>query len=225
MRLATVLVVGLLLVSNVPVRAQAQDVRDRRQLSSRAAETNQIAAPPGSTVEQYRLNAQYRGTVKKGFSDIGKGYAVFSPGTAGQFAVKLEGSVEDPENHDVYNFFLDMSFQTSNGQIRDGRNKNHYSSNAQDYHDRVEKVVPFIHLVKFTPPPRPDQEPTRVYRYRGSEYRLRYMTAEHNIEATLYEGDTLVGKFFLSREPTTPLAIEKFRVPTEGNVVLSFVRM
>lgn len=226
MRVATVLVVSLSLCTSIVSAAEpAQDVRDRAGLGRPSATSSKIVAPAGAIVEQYRLNAQYRGTVKKGFNDIGRGYGSYLPGASGQFSVKLDGSVEDPESKDIYKFYLEMTFQAQNGQIRDLGNKNKYSSNAQDYHDRVEKVVPFIHLVKFTPPPRPGEEPTRIYRYRGKEYHLRYMTAERNIEATLNEGDTMIGKFFLSRDPATPLGIEKFRVPTEGNVVLSFVKL
>lgn len=215
MRVATLLVVSLAFTGSSVCA----------EVGRPAPTPTQIVAPAGAVVEQYRLNAQYRGTVKKGFSDIGRGYGMYHPGASGTFSVKLDGSVEDPESKELYKFYLEMDFQAQNGQIRDVKNKNKYSANAQDYHDRVEIVVPFIHLVKFTPPPRQSEEPTRIYRYRGKEYRLRYMTAERNIEATLNEGDTMIGKFFLSRDPSTPLGIEKFRVPTEGNVVLSFVKM
>ena len=227
MRVATVLVVGLVLGCAAAVRAEepAQDVRDRRTSSSRSAGAAPIVAPPGSVVEQYRLNAQYRGTVKKGFNDIGRGHAVFMPQAGGSFTVKLQGSVEDPENKDVYQFLLDMEFNSAGTQIREVKNRSRYSRNASDYRDRVEKVIPFIYLVKFLAPPRQGEEPSRIYRFRGQDFTLRYMHADRNIEATLYEGDTLVGKFFLTHGGITPLAIEKFRVPTEGNVVMSFVKI
>lgn len=229
MRVATVLVVNLALACLPGARAvrasdPAQDVRERRAVVARSAGAVAIVAPAGSLVEHYKLNAQYRGTVKKGFSDIGRGYAVFTPQSGGSFQVKLEGSVVDPERKDLYQFFLHMEFNAAGAQIRELANRCRYSANAADYRDRVEKVIPFIHLVKYTAPPRSGEEPARNYRFRGSDYTVRYMNAERNIEATLYEGDLLVGKFFLTHGATLPLAIEKFRVPTEGNVVMSFVR-
>ena len=214
-------------IGAVRAAAPSQDVRDRRTAApnSRYAGSGPIVAPAGAAVEQYKLNAQYRGGVKKSFSDIGNGHGVYMPQAGGSFAVKLEGAVKDPESDDVYEFFVDMDFQSNGAQVREVKNRSHYSRNAGEYRDRVEKVIPFIYLVKFTQPPRDGQELSRVYRFRGHEYTLRYLTTERNVEATLYEGDTLVGKFFLERGERTPFGIEKFRVPTEGSVVLSFVKV
>lgn len=182
-------------------------------------------ALPGEVVESYILNAQYRGGVKKGFPNIGTGTGRYLPGDQNQFEVKLDGKVENPDDHRLYEFRLDMAFRMIGNNIQVVRNGNHYSDNADDYKDRVEKVIPFVHLVKFSPMPRQGEEPARSFRYKGEEFSLRYVYTEKHVEASLYEQDNLVGKFFMTRDQRQlPLSFEKFRVPTPGDVVLSFVR-
>lgn len=195
----------------------ARDLRNRPVVIPATPTT----APAGAVIEEYTLNAQYRGTVRKGFPDIGKGYGMYQPQREGRFSVKLEGTVHDPEDKSIYELHVDMDFEATGREVRELSNRSRYSSNAADYRDRVERVIPFVHLVKFTRPPADREE--RAYRFRGVDYTLRYMPTDRNIEATLYQADTMIGKFFLAKGAATPLGIEKFRVPTEGNVVLSFV--
>jgi len=178
-----------------------------------------------SLEERYHLNAQYRGGVKKGFPDIGQGSAVFTPQGASRFSIKLNGSVEHPENREVYKFWLDMDLQLNGDSLRIVQNRNRYNERAEEYREQVERAIPFVYLVKYTPMPGPGQDPARVYRFKGTEFTLRYVPTERHVEATLYDGDTLVGKFFLLRDQhRIPLVFEKFRVPTVDNVVLSFIR-
>jgi hypothetical protein len=198
--------------------APARDVRSRPVIIPAVP-----TAPAGGIVEQYTLNAQYRGTVRKGFPDIGKGFGLYQPQREGRFSVRLEGTVHDPEDKSIYELHVDMDFEATGREVRELANRSHYSHNATDYRDRVERVIPFVHLVKFTRPPTDREE--RAYRFRGVDYTLRYMPTDRNIEATLYQSDTMIGKFFLEKGAATPLGIEKFRVPTEGNVVLSFVNI
>jgi hypothetical protein len=211
------------------VRAEESlDVRERRVVVGEAVgQTAPVQPlPPGAVVEQYKVNAQYRGGVKKGFSDIGRGTAVFVPQEGARFWVKLDGTVENPENKEQYTFWLDMEFQqTAAGSIKVLRNGSRYSSRAIEYRERIEKVVPFVYLAKFTQLPGADAEPSRAYRFAGVDYVMRYVPTERHVEASLYEGDALVGKFFLLKGDRLPLTFEKFRVPTEGNVVLSFIRL
>ena len=222
MRLLTCVLVLSMAASAAHAAGKAREVRP---VARAEAGSGPISAPPGSTVEQYTLNAQYRGTVKKGFSDIGRGFAVFSPQQSGRFTVKMEGTVHDPESQEAYGLWIDMDFESNGKDVREVANRSHYTANVGDYRPRVEKVIPFVYLVKFTRPPNEGGENTRSYRFRGTEYTLRYLPTDRNTEATLYEGDTMVGKYFLTRTPSTPLGIEKFRVPCEGNVVLSFVNV
>lgn len=225
MRVVTLLcLVGLF--EGTVLAQETQAVRDRKVVMPAGVVPAPQPMTPGSVVEQYRVNAQYRGGVKKGFSDIGRGTAVFTPQGGARFSVKLDGTVENPEDKEQYSFWLDMDFQsTAAGQIKILRNGSRYSTRAIEYRERIEKVVPFVYLVKFLPIPGTDAEPTRGFRFAGTEYVLRYVPTERHVEASLYEGDSLVGKFFLLRGDRLPLVFEKFRVPTEGNVVLSFVRL
>lgn len=225
MRVVTLLCL-LGLFAGAVLAQEALDVRERKVVVPAGEAPASQALAPGAVVEQYKVNAQYRGGVKKGFSDIGKGTAVFTPQDGSRFSVKLDGSVENPESKEQYSFWLDMDFQyTASGQIKVLRNGSRYSSRAIEYRERIEKVVPFVYLVKFQPLPAPDGEPSRGFRFAGTEYVLRYVPTERHVEASLYEGDSLVGKFFLLRSDRMPLVFEKFRVPTEGNVVLSFIRL
>jgi hypothetical protein len=184
------------------------------------------AAGSGTVVEQYQVNAQYRGGIKKGFRDIGRGRATYLALGGSRFSIRLEASVENPDNHEVFTMVVDMDFQASGPSIRATRNDSRYSANAVEYRDRVERVVPFVYLVKFTSMPVAGEEPSRLFRFKGVEYVMRYVPTEKHVEASLFEGDSLVGKFFLLKDGgRQPVLFEKFRVPTEGNVVLSFIRL
>jgi hypothetical protein len=179
----------------------------------------------GVTSEEYHLNAQYRGTVKKGFSDIGQGGATYTPLGNGQFNVRLNGTVRHPENRDTYEFKVDMDFQIRGSDLRILQNRSQYNARAAEYRGRVERVVPFAFLVKYTPVPASGSEPAYSYRFNGTDYVMRYAPTERHIEASLYDGDSMVGKFFLRRDARTPpLVFEKFRVPAEQDVVFSFIR-
>jgi len=176
-------------------------------------------------IERYSFNAQYRGGVKKGFSDIGNGSVAFHPLAENEFRVRLKGSVRHPENREIYSLELSMWFRLEGATVVVVREDNQYNERAKEYRDRVEKVVPFLYLVKFFPVPASGQEPTRRFRYRDREFIIRYVRTPKHFEATVYEKDSVVAKFFILQSPReAPLVFEKFRIPAEADLMLSFVR-
>lgn len=176
-------------------------------------------------VERYQLNAQYRGGIKKGFPEIGSGNVSFHRLGEREFRVRLKGSVEHPDNHQIYSLELSMWFRLEGATVVDVRDDNRYNERAEEYRERVERMIPFIYLVKFLPVPVAGDEPSRRYRYRGKEYSIRYVRTRNRIEATVYERDDVVAKFFILPSPRdVPLLFEKFRVPAEQDLMLSFVR-
>lgn len=178
-----------------------------------------------AVVERYHLNAQYRGGVKKGFSDIGSGSVAFHRLGEKSFRVRMKGSVEHPDNRQIYSLELSMWFELDGATVVDVRQDNRYNERAQEYRDRVEKIVPFVYLVKFLPVPGAGQEPTRRFLYRGKEFIIRYVRTPRHFEATIYEGDSMVAKFFILPTPReAPVLFEKFRLPAEEDLMLSFVR-
>ena len=182
----------------------------------------QAAAP---LVEHYQVNAQYADpSVKKNISKIGEGTVTYVTGPASAFGVKLAGRVQSPRDGTVYEFAVDIDYHASGTNISQVANRSTYSASAQEYRSRIESVVPFVYLVKFNRPGEHQSE--RSFRFRGSDYTLRTTQTEQQIEVALYEDQAFLAKFFLKKDATgNEQVYDKIRLPTEGKISLTFVRL
>jgi len=177
-------------------------------------------------VETYRVNAQYRGTVKKGFQDLGSGKVSYESLGGAAFRVRATGSVQHPREPKHYEFNIHERFEISGNALWvTSIEKMELDPNASPHRRRICEVIPFAYLVRYLSPPSNDGDPARHFTFEGLDYALRYRRTERHIEAELYRGDVFLGKFFLLADAGwRPAALEKFRIALpEEDMVVSFI--
>lgn len=181
-----------------------------------------LAASAGAAsaqVHQFQVDAQYRGVVKKGFNSIGTTGIKVTKGPAGAFKVAGAGRVVHPKDKaKVYEFHLDMDFQLAGNEVKYLKSNNTCAAGSEGLRGRIEKLLPFLHLVAALPSTGTDRTITTPH----GTYTMRQAETEKYTEVTVEEGREVTGKFFLTRE-SSGLTLDRFRIPTKDNVVLNFV--
>ena len=181
-----------------------------------------VAASAGTScaqVHRFQIDAQYRGVVKKGFNSIGTTGLKFIPGTNGEFRCVGNGRVVHPKDKaQVFEFNVDMDFKLTGNKVEYLSARNSCAKGSEGLRAKVERLIPFLHLVAALPS---SVEPRTISTPHGT-YTMRESQTEHYTEITVQEGHDITGKFFLTRE-AGQLNLEKFRIPTSDNIVLTFV--
>jgi len=166
--------------------------------------------------ERYQINARYSDSgAKKQFSSLGEATVTFAKIGNSEFGIRVHASVKDPRDGKVFEFDVDNQYVAAGTRITPERNRGRYNENAAEYRPKVERVLPFIYLVRFGAP-----GDERTYHFQGGSYTVRQRAADGGVEASLYEGDELLGKFQLHGGE-----YQKFRVETAGKIALTFVRL
>lgn len=185
------------------------------------------AVAGSAVVEQYDVNAQYRGGVKKGFPELGQCKGSYLEVGPGAFQVKIKGQVRHPEENKMYEFDVRQTFSLEGDQIRmTSQEKLELNEHAKPNEDRITEVVPFAYMVRHLPLPKQGAgAPERAFHYGGQLYTLRYAQVEGRSEVSLFRGEDLRGKFFLVPGRDAQFSdLVKFRVLLPGEqLVVSFV--
>lgn len=204
-----------------PIR-QSKGVRKNVNLFRLGCLITLVAASAGAAsaqVLQFQVDAQYRGAVKKNFNSIGTTGLRVIPGEDGAFQIAGSGRVVHPKDKaKTFEFNVDMAFKLTGDKVEYVKSNNSCKAGSEGLRGRIEKLLPFLHLVAALPAsaaPRTITTPHGIYTLREAQ------TAKHT-EVTVEEGKTVTGKFFLSRD-AGQVALERFRIPTKDNVVLNFV--
>ena len=184
-----------------------------------------LSAHAAGWVETYAVNVQYRGTVKKGFADLGDGKVAYEPLEGRAFRVRARAEVRHPDDGRVYAFKLYESFEVTGDTVRSvAVERRQLNEHAKPHEEKITEVIPFAYLVRVLAPPPVQGDPSRTYDYRNTRYTLRYRHTERHVEVDLYRGDTFVGKFFLLRDGGRVARLDKFRIPIpEEHLVISFI--
>lgn len=175
------------------------------------------AAHAQAVVEDYVVNAQYRGEIKKGFKDLGRGKASYEPVGSSGFKVKMKGEVSHPDGSTSYSFTLIQSFQLEGNNVRlVGTEKKEMNKDAAPHEAWIVELVPFAYLARRLPVPNLEAgggEASRSLRYSGQTFTLNYAKSERQIEVSMLRNGEMTGKFFFT--PGTPKGfapLEKFRM-------------
>lgn len=170
-----------------------------------------------AVIEDYVVNAQYRGEIKKGFRDLGRGKASYESVGGSGFKVKMKGEVSHPDGTSTYSFTLIQSFQLEGNNVRlAGTEKKEMNAAAAPHEAWIVELVPFAYLARRLPVPNMDGgggETSRTLRYAGQTFTLNYAKSERQIEVSMLRNGDLTGKFFFA--PGAPrgfASLEKFRM-------------
>lgn len=176
------------------------------------------AATAPNLPDRYRVDAAVGGVVRRDLREIGAAQLSYSE----PFRVRGAAQVEHREKKKVYRFNLDMAFKLEGRRLRVLDNKSRFSADSAELRDKVERVVPFLYLLRTLPVPTEAEEPTRTYLAKHGYFVLRYARRERWIEATLHQDDELVGTFRLARG--TPNSLDYIEIPATQNVTVRFSR-
>ena len=175
--------------------------------------------------ESYRVNAQFRSTVRKSFGELGEVAVRYLQLPGARLSVRLAGDVRDPEDEKtVYRFEASVDFARQ-GRVLTTRSSSRFSEDAEEYREQLLEMAPFLFVLKYEPWPSASGEGELPFTMDGKAFRVRWVRVGSGVEATLYQGLRTVGKFFLRSGPFDAVhQFDKFRVNTVRSTVLSFVR-
>jgi hypothetical protein len=176
-----------------------------------------------ASADTFTVNAQYRGVVKKAFSNLGSSELNFTPAGREQIRVTGTANVDHPkEEGRKYRMRYDMTLKIAPGSIQEVANRNSSNPGSEEALETTEKILPFVHVVKHVPIE--SAQVSLPYTTSDGDFTLDFAQAPGNLEATLRQNGETLAKFFLgANELSTPRKIEKFRVTTKKGTVLSFV--
>jgi hypothetical protein len=153
----------------------------------------------GARAERYVVDAQYRSGVSKTFPDLGGGSISVAPVDATMFDVQVDGSIRHPEDRRVFRFRIDRRYRLEGRFVRIVRTSlKELNPDARPHEAELTRILPFAFLVRHLPAPDHQGDRTTTLHYAGSTYDLRYRETERQLEATLYDSNRPVGKFFLA---------------------------
>lgn len=169
--------------------------------------------------QSFIVNAQYRGVVKKAFTDIGNG-ELNDSGRGASFRVQGRADVEHPQQKNKrYHLDIDMAFRQAGGTIQETANNSRCNPGSEAALSTTEKLIPFAHIAKWLPE---GEMGAQTFNTPRGTFTLSLAQTERNLEATITENGRMAGKFFLVGS-SVPRRIEKFRITTHTGTVLSFV--
>lgn len=175
------------------------------------------AARAQAIVEDYVVNAQYRGEIKRGFKDLGRGKASYEAVGGSGFKVKMKGEVSHPDGSTSYSFTLIQAFQLEGNNVRlVGTEKKEMNKEAAPHEAWIVELVPFAYLARRLPVPNLEAgggEASRMLRYAGQTFTLNYTRTERQVEVSMLRNGDITGKFFFTPGTHKGFApLEKFRM-------------
>lgn len=186
-----------------------------------AASCFALAGAAWADTQSFTVNAQYRGMVKKAFRDIGTGTLTNTGSAQGNVRISGHARVDHPkEEGRVYDMTLDMNLRITGNQVQEISNNSRCNPGSEEALSTTQKIAPFVHVAKWA---KSDQSTGQRFTTNRGTFNMRFAETDRNLEATLYEGERMVGKFFMEPGDNLPRKLEKFRITTSGGTVISFV--
>jgi hypothetical protein len=182
-----------------------------------------MVAPAQALEEKFVVNAQYRNGINKNFKDLGRGTVEYRGGE-GRFGLTIKGSLKNPETSEIYKMRVDGEFEIKGRSIRKISQKAEMNDEAKRYEKLMTDNLPFVFLARFRNLPAGTDADEVVYKYEGREYRMRYVPVEGAVEGTIFQGELMLGKFFLEGRPGQPPSkLTKARMVGPNHLVFSLV--
>jgi len=213
----------------------AEQVRAKLRQSKARVSRSAVISPRHTKVESeepFRVEANYRGVVKKRFDALGAGVLRCVELGSNEFSVELYAKAKYPGKDDEKDeakknieFRVKRKFQLAGQHVKVLQEENQFNETAAKYQNKILNTVSLAYLIKFRTP-NGDATPTASTSYviDGRTYTLSYGKARGKLEVTLKDDqDTKpIGKFFLSKTPTGVFAFDFFRVNTRDDVNVEF---
>lgn len=176
-------------------------------------------------LECFEINAQYRGSVKKGFEELGCALGYFMTMPDGQQQVILHACVKHPEKKkSFYAFRVNLVFSTKGGAVSTvSEVYSWFDGFEPEQQAQIKDMVELLGMVRdgsiggfLTAPFKINQTELTVQ----AAGKAAGKNFEYNI--TRPGKNPLEGKFFIEKDKAGNLVLEKFRFK-RGKIVISFV--
>jgi len=160
-----------------------------------AAAFTALAGAAWADTQNFTVNAQYRGMVKKAFRDIGTGVLNDNGQATGDVHIQGHSRVDHPQQEGrVYDLNVDTNFRIQGNSIQELSDHSTCNAGSEEALKTTQKVAPFVHIAKWI---KDDQSTGQTFTTPRGTFNLRLAQTDRNLEATLYEGEQMVGKFFM----------------------------
>ena len=170
--------------------------------------------------DRFVIEAQYRGIVKKSFPDVGVAGLECVKEANGGFRIHGEGKVTHPQDKSkVFQLGLDMKFRVNGDTVEYVKTQNSCNKGSEDLRECMERVLPFVHLVRDLPRPTGNR---RSLSTPHGVFTLVYGARGAKTEVTVQQGSAHIGKFFLGTGAPGTARLERFRIPGKDSVSLQF---
>lgn len=175
--------------------------------------------------DRFHVDAAVAGVVRRDLRDIGKAALQYVPLGEKRFRLKGAADVEHREKKKRYRFQLDMTVELAGHRLHVAENLNRFDGDSAEVRERVERVVPFLYLVRMLPVPGPTEEPARTWLARHGLFVMRYARREAFVEASLYQDDELVARFEVTPRGAGAPHLERIAIPAAKQVTVRFTRV
>lgn len=190
----------------------------------RQARQERSVARAGASAETFVIGAQYRGVVKKSFPDLGRGTIRCRALEANRYEVGLEAKARHPRKKETIEFSVLREFALEGHHVKILSEKNWFNEGAARHQKKLQNAVCLAYLVKWrSPQAEGERAPAQTYVIDDVAYTFSYRSAAGRLEVSLADPDGKVAKFFLGPSVRAVRPIDRFRVFTRDDVVISFV--
>jgi hypothetical protein len=179
-------------------------------------------AETAPVTDRFHVDAAVAGVVRRDLRDIGKAALQYVPLGDKRFRLKGAADVVHSRKRKHYRFQLDMTVELAGHRLRVAENLSRFDGDAAEVREQVERVVPFLYLVRMLPPPGPTDEPSRTWLARHGLFVLRYERRETLVEASLHQDDALVARFEITPRGSAAPLLERVSIPTTEQVTVRF---
>ncbi|MFZ5951470.1 MAG: hypothetical protein ACOYXC_12245, partial [Candidatus Rifleibacteriota bacterium] len=175
--------------------------------------------------QYYRINAQYRGTVKKSFSNIGCSLAYFKDIAPNQSQVIAHVCVETPEKKkDIFAFRTNLTIDHNpTNMVVKAKQYDEYEGVENDRREEVKQLVCLWDMVRrnLANPAKLNGDVTVA----GRSINLKIKETKKSYELSCSSNDKkkFSGKFFIEKGKDGQLSIDKFRFQS-GRVSVSLIQ-
>lgn len=186
----------------------------------------------GHTKEEYTVGAQYRGAVKQSFNNLGTGSVECDRLADNHFRVRFTADVRNPQKENKQlKFDVTREFRLQGNRIEMISEKNEFSAEAEKYQKKILNTLTILYLIKWNSA-QDDAGPftDQVYKVDDGTYNLTFNVEKSKdyaetgrwLVSNLTDDEGNKASFFMGKTYRGVRPLDKFRVHTKNNVVISF---
>lgn len=176
-----------------------------------------MSIPALAQTDRFAIDAQVRGLVKRDFNDIGTGELTYVSMRNAGFRIQGSGRVSHPIDASItFEYSVDMQFRLKGNTLQCVSKKNTSNEAGKELLSGIERIVPFVYLVKMLPRSPKGYTITTP----SGTYSLVYNS--NGTEVGLARDKVDVGRFFIRPTARGLAQLQRFRISRSSGTNLIF---